>query len=193
MRSYMACPAASPASTATGRHRGRLGDEFGTDPETTCPRRSRWRRRQQRAGTQQQHASAATTRGILAEGSIGAFFDTPRALQSGPRTATVVLRFQRSGRRGDPAGPRDSVPQPRHGESRNDRRPRERGVLDRRRGDAADRRRPHDALGRQRLRRHAETAIAEPATTWYLAEGSTAGGFELFYLLQNPKAQRRRR
>ncbi len=33
---------------------------------------------------------------------------------------------------------------------------------------------------------HAETAIVSPATTWYLAEGATHSGFELFYLLQNP-------
>jgi hypothetical protein len=32
---------------------------------------------------------------------------------------------------------------------------------------------------------HAERAGAAPATTWFLAEGST-GGFGLFYLLQNP-------
>lgn len=35
---------------------------------------------------------------------------------------------------------------------------------------------------------HAETSVAGPATTWYLAEGSTHGNFELFYLLQNPGA-----
>ena len=33
---------------------------------------------------------------------------------------------------------------------------------------------------------HAETAVVEPSTTWYLAEGATHSGFELFYLLQNP-------
>jgi hypothetical protein len=33
---------------------------------------------------------------------------------------------------------------------------------------------------------HAETAVDAPATTWYLAEGSTSGAFALFYLLQNP-------
>jgi hypothetical protein len=33
---------------------------------------------------------------------------------------------------------------------------------------------------------HAEVAIEAPATTWYLAEGSTSGDFALFYLLQNP-------
>jgi probable HAF family extracellular repeat protein len=35
---------------------------------------------------------------------------------------------------------------------------------------------------------HSETAVRSPATTWYLAEGATIGGFDLFYLLQNPSA-----
>jgi hypothetical protein len=35
---------------------------------------------------------------------------------------------------------------------------------------------------------HAETATAAPATTWFLAEGSTVLGFDLFYLLQNPQS-----
>ena len=35
---------------------------------------------------------------------------------------------------------------------------------------------------------HAETAVEAPSPTWYLAEGSTAGPFSLFYLLQNPNA-----
>ena len=33
---------------------------------------------------------------------------------------------------------------------------------------------------------HAETAVEGAATTWYLAEGATHSGFDLFYLLQNP-------
>jgi hypothetical protein len=33
---------------------------------------------------------------------------------------------------------------------------------------------------------HAETAVTQPRTTWYFAEGSTIGNFNLFYLLQNP-------
>jgi hypothetical protein len=33
---------------------------------------------------------------------------------------------------------------------------------------------------------HAETAVGAPALTWYLAEGATHSGFNLFYLLQNP-------
>ncbi|MFN8061782.1 MAG: DUF5719 family protein [Vicinamibacterales bacterium] len=33
---------------------------------------------------------------------------------------------------------------------------------------------------------HAETSLAAPSATWYLAEGATHSGFSLFYLLQNP-------
>jgi len=33
---------------------------------------------------------------------------------------------------------------------------------------------------------HAETAVANTSSTWYLAEGATHSGFALFYLLQNP-------
>ena len=33
---------------------------------------------------------------------------------------------------------------------------------------------------------HLETAVLAPAPRWYLAEGSTTGGFQLFYLIQNP-------
>lgn len=39
---------------------------------------------------------------------------------------------------------------------------------------------------------HAETGVAAPATTWYLAEGATIAGFDLFYLLQNPSSQQAR-
>ena len=33
---------------------------------------------------------------------------------------------------------------------------------------------------------HAETSLPAPSTTWYLAEGATKSGFDLFYLIQNP-------
>jgi photosystem II stability/assembly factor-like uncharacterized protein len=33
---------------------------------------------------------------------------------------------------------------------------------------------------------HAETSIASPAPMWYLAEGATHSGFDLYYLIQNP-------
>jgi hypothetical protein len=36
---------------------------------------------------------------------------------------------------------------------------------------------------------HAETSVASRMTKWYLAEGATTGGFNLFYLIQNPTAQ----
>lgn len=35
---------------------------------------------------------------------------------------------------------------------------------------------------------HTERGIEAPALTWYLAEGATHSGFNLFYLLQNPSA-----
>jgi hypothetical protein len=35
---------------------------------------------------------------------------------------------------------------------------------------------------------HMESAVEEPSTTWYLAEGATHGNFDLFYLVQNPNA-----
>jgi len=33
---------------------------------------------------------------------------------------------------------------------------------------------------------HMETAVEQPGTTWYLAEGATHGSFDLFYLIMNP-------
>jgi hypothetical protein len=37
---------------------------------------------------------------------------------------------------------------------------------------------------------HAETSVAAPGTTWYLAEGATGGPFDVFYLIQNPDLSR---
>ncbi|MEO5821840.1 MAG: hypothetical protein ABIT71_15160, partial [Vicinamibacteraceae bacterium] len=36
---------------------------------------------------------------------------------------------------------------------------------------------------------HAESSLASPALDWYFAEGATHGGFDLFYLIQNPSDQ----
>jgi hypothetical protein len=36
---------------------------------------------------------------------------------------------------------------------------------------------------------HTETSVASPLTQWYLAEGATINGFQLFYLIQNPGAE----
>ncbi len=35
---------------------------------------------------------------------------------------------------------------------------------------------------------HAETGVVSPSRKWYFAEGATIGGFNLFYLLQNPSS-----
>jgi hypothetical protein len=51
---------------------------------------------------------------------------------------------------------------------------------------SADRTMTWDATG---YGSHAESAIARPQPVWYLAEGATIGGFDLFYLLHNPNAQ----
>jgi hypothetical protein len=40
--------------------------------------------------------------------------------------------------------------------------------------------------GDARYGSHAETGVPAPQTTWYFAEGATAGAFDLFYLLENP-------
>jgi hypothetical protein len=37
---------------------------------------------------------------------------------------------------------------------------------------------------------HSETAIESPAIVWYLAEGATHSGFDVFYLIQNPDPTR---
>ena len=36
---------------------------------------------------------------------------------------------------------------------------------------------------------HSETGIGSPGTVWYLAEGATLGGFNLFYLVHNPNEE----
>ncbi len=41
----------------------------------------------------------------------------------------------------------------------------------------------------QRYGSHSETSVASASLTWYLAEGATHSGFDLFYLLQNPGAE----
>ena len=113
----------------------------------------------------------------LAEGASNAFFRTrsPSATRA-CQPAVVLLRFQTdSGAivapRRDRAADLARAPSSGHGH-----RPGEHVVLDGRRVRAADRRRPDDDLGRQRLRQpRARPASSRPATTWYFAEGSTSG------------------
>lgn len=47
----------------------------------------------------------------------------------------------------------------------------------------ADRTMTWDATG---YGSHAETSVGRPLTQWFLAEGATINGFDLFYLIQNP-------
>ena len=42
--------------------------------------------------------------------------------------------------------------------------------------------------GNNRVFAHDSIGVTMPASTWYLAEGATAGGFETFVLVQNPNA-----
>ena len=59
------------------------------------------------------------------------------------------------------------------------------------RGRRAGRRRPDDELGCAAATAATPRRRSPPRrTTWYLAEGATHSGFDLFYLIQNPNADR---
>lgn len=126
----------------------------------------------------------------LAEGATSAFFDTRLALlnPSATATATGTVTFQRSD--GTTVTQALTVP------------PRTRQTLDVKNvpgletaefstlveADSplvVDRTMTWDAGA---YGGHAETAVAAPSLVWYLAEGATHSGFQLFYLLQNPNA-----
>jgi hypothetical protein len=139
----------------------------------------------------QEHQDGTHPRGFfkryLAEGAINDFFDVRLALLNvGPDTARVLLRFLQPGgalldrfellapgrrrtlTRADLAGlvsPDFST------------------VVECDQRIVLDRTMSWDGGG---YGSHAESGVAAPATTWYLAEGSTSGDFQLFYLLQNP-------
>jgi hypothetical protein len=139
-----------------------------------------------------EQAAGTHPRGVvrryLAEGVSNGFFDTEIALfnPSATLAATVLLRTQSEGGgerswmvRMEPFGRRTVLP----------------AVFESLTGApfatliesdvpiVVDRTVSWDARG---YGAHAETAVEAPATRWFLAEGSTAGDFQLFYLLQNP-------
>ena len=128
--------------------------QFGTDPNSQRRRRgSGWRRLHQRPGAGQQHASDRLLHPLPRRRIDGRVLRrSHRAVQSGgrPRHRGAALPARR--RRRDPAGPGHPRAQPRHGQPRDDRRPRERRLCDRDREQPVGGRRPHDDLGRQRLR-----------------------------------------
>ncbi len=134
------------------------------------------------------HPTGYFTR-YLAEGSTGAFFDDRIALfNPGVDLATVVLRFQRDV--GAEIRQVLSIPT----RSRATVNPETivglenaafATVVESSQAIVVDRTMTWDGTG---FGSHSETSIEQPASTWYLAEGSTAGTFDLYYLLQNPNA-----
>jgi Tol biopolymer transport system component len=125
----------------------------------------------------------------LAEGATSAFFDTRLAiLNPGDADASAQLTFLRSG--ADPLVHALSVP----AHSRVTVDPKKlpglqtaefSTVLHADRFLVIDRTMTWNASG-SGYGSHSETAVAAPSTVWYLAEGATHSGFQLFYLLQNP-------
>ena len=123
----------------------------------------------------------------FAEGATGSFFEMQVALMNPTATpASVLLRFLSSD------GTMRSQPLTLPPFARGTVRPRELPGLEKAEFSVvvesdvqvvADRTMTWDASG---YGSHAETAIATPAPTWYLAEGATHSGFDLFYLIQNP-------
>ena len=135
-------------------------------------------------------AQIGTFRRYFAEGATGAFFDTSIALLNATgQPATATVRFQRED------GQEFSQTVQMGGLSRATVDPETLAglaaaafstVIESTQPIIADRKMRWDGSG---YGSHAETSVAEPLTTWYLAEGATTGGFNLFYLLQNPTAQ----
>jgi hypothetical protein len=123
----------------------------------------------------------------FAEGATGDFFDTSLALLNPtPVPASVTLRFERAD--GAIVSLDLTVP----AETRATVDPEGLAGLEAAQFStvvtsnvpvAAERTMRWDASG---YGSHAEVSIAQPQTTWYLAEGATLGGFDLFYLLHNP-------
>jgi hypothetical protein len=164
--------------------------QFGTDPLTddaaADPDGDGFTNAQELANNT--HPTGYFTR-FLAEGSTGAFFDDRVALfNPGADVATVVLRFQRQA--GAEIQQVIAIPS----RSRATVNPETivglenaafATVVESNEQVVVDRTMTWDGTG---FGSHAETSIEQPATTWYLAEGSTAGNFDLYYLLQNPTA-----
>ncbi len=134
-------------------------------------------------------ASAALTR-YLAEGATSSFFDTQLALLNpGPTATTATLTFSRARASAVvstvqvPARTRVTVnPKTITGLSTAEFSTK----IESDQPLVVDRTLSWDVANGYGA--HAETAVAAPALTWYLAEGATHSGFSLFYLLQNPNA-----
>ena len=133
------------------RHERRLGDAVRPgSARQRCGGRSRRRRRHQRPGTGEQHAPDRLSHPLPGGGRDRQRSSTIawRSSIPGAALATVLLRYQREG---NPelqqllALPAHSAP---HRQSGDDRRTRERVLLDRDRKRSGRGRRPHDDVGR---------------------------------------------
>jgi hypothetical protein len=131
-------------------------------------------------------AASGVYRRYFAEGASNAFFSTRIALLNPGSAATVAhLRFQKSDggiveHEVALAGlARATIDPAAVGAANSD----FATVVESDQPLVADRTMHWDATG---YGSHAETSLPEPLTTWYFAEGSTTGSFQLFYLLQNP-------
>jgi hypothetical protein len=132
------------------------------------------------------HPTGFFTR-YLAEGSTGDFFKTQLALfNPATQTAIVLLRFQQEGA----SEITRLISLPAHARYTLDVAtvPGLEGaafstVIEADLDVVADRTMTWDGTG---FGSHAETALPELSTVWYLAEGATHGAFDLYYLLQNP-------
>jgi hypothetical protein len=131
-----------------------------------------------------------TVRRFLAEGATGSFFHTTLALANPSPTlaATAVLTFDR----GDGTRVRRSLSVPAGRSATVD----VGAVTGLEFSDVSTTVESDRLLAVERSMTwgspiygsHAETATPSPSATWFLAEGSTVLGFDLFYLLQNPQA-----
>jgi hypothetical protein len=135
-------------------------------------------------------ATSGIFRRYFAEGAANTFFDTQLALLNATSVpANVTLRFERDDgvvvthTRVIPARTRETVDPKRiaglNGAAFST-------VVESDVPVAADRTMVWDTT---KYGGHAETSIVAPQTTWYLAEGATIAGFNLFYLVHNPNAE----
>ncbi len=132
--------------------------------------------------------SVPVFRRYLAEGASTGFLDTRLALLNpGNLPTTALLTYQRA----DAAPVAAAVPVPARTRVTIDPRVSFGGqpaefatVVESDQPLVVDRTMTWDVGGRYGA--HAEMAVEGPSPTWYLAEGATHSGFDLFYLLQNP-------
>lgn len=124
----------------------------------------------------------------LAEGAASGFFDTRLALLNPAGLTTVLLRFQKGdGTSAGRVATLDGITRATvDAKSVAGLATAEFSTIIESDGPVVvDRQMTWDATG---YGSHAETALAAPSTTWYLAEGATHSNFSLFYLVQNPHA-----